>query len=232
MAVSGSVCHPLNLEAGAGRHAAAGPAARQKRFLSQGIPDPKLLLLPTARAAAAGASAVDPGSCHCSSGGSSMLGGSVPFPRGVLLPSDSSGCAGHVPSQQEGGMPPVCVLRCRRRFTFCRNRFPHSAQACGRSPAWPCRPGAWPGSLWGLSAACTRWWTRRESLLLKRLGHSRHVKGCLPVWVFWWWVTRFPFWLKRRPQTPQVKGRSPVWMRWWVTKLVFRLNLFPQTSQR
>uniref|UniRef100_A0A8B9T768 Uncharacterized protein n=1 Tax=Anas platyrhynchos TaxID=8839 RepID=A0A8B9T768_ANAPL len=157
-------------------------------------------------------------------GGSSTPGGAEPFPRGAPA-SGWSRCAGQVPSQQEGGTPPVCVLRCRRRCAFWLKPLPHSAQWKGRSPRFPhsaqglpgcaCRlGGVWPGpgSLWGCSTTCTRWWTLRESLLLKRLGHSRQVKGCLPEWVFWW-AMRLGFWAKRLPHWVQAKGRSPVWVR-------------------
>uniref|UniRef100_A0A493TP74 Uncharacterized protein n=1 Tax=Anas platyrhynchos platyrhynchos TaxID=8840 RepID=A0A493TP74_ANAPP len=138
----------------------------------------------------------------------------------------------------EGGTPPVCVLRCRRRCAFWLKPLPHSAQWKGRSPRFPHSAQA-------------------ESLLLKRLGHSRQVKGCLPEWVFWWamrlgfwakrlphwvafslaawmrwWASRLAFWLKLLPHCVQGKGRSPVCTRRWVSRLGRWLKLLPQSPQR
>uniref|UniRef100_A0A8C5J3H6 Uncharacterized protein n=1 Tax=Junco hyemalis TaxID=40217 RepID=A0A8C5J3H6_JUNHY len=91
---------------------------------------------------------------------------------------------------------------------------PAAATAAPAAPSRPPRPHR-------SHRAAGRW---RDSLLLKRLGHSRQVKGWRPRCVFWC-ASRLGFWAKRFPHWAQAKGRSPV-----CTRLGFCRKLLPHSG--
>lgn len=104
------------------------------------------------------------------------------------------------------------VLRWFLRFETVLNVFPHSPQACGRSPV------------------CVRRCSARCMLCTKPLSQNSHRNGRSPECVRRC-SRRCVFWRNLFPQIAQGYGRSPVWTLWCSVTLEAETNSFPHTGQ-